>query len=272
MSNLENVSFDKLETDIMSVLYANMDIKFSQYALFNKVLADKYSDQYTTFVHPNFKSKFILILRNLMSKYNDIQVTKENNEYSIMCVSSEKPLEIGKWKTCAEKAIPLEKNDFASMYDYIYDNDMIEYINYIDPFESNTIYHDLVLFQNANQIQKLISADRFNYFIKNSNGKTPIELSESQIITNILSIGLMNKYQLEITKLNSSLDNNLKEIAKSNIKISYLESKEYKKKIIENTSLFDFLYTKLSKTYCDNKLSIIAIVVLFFLIKFYLFV
>ena len=59
--NFQDIPIDKVETDIMSVLYANQDTKFSQYALFDKVLEDKYEGYYPTQIHPNFKSRFFLI-------------------------------------------------------------------------------------------------------------------------------------------------------------------------------------------------------------------
>ena len=36
MSDLNDISIDKIETDVMSVLYANMDMIFTQYTLFNR--------------------------------------------------------------------------------------------------------------------------------------------------------------------------------------------------------------------------------------------
>lgn len=264
-TNLENVSFDKLETDVMSVLYANMDIKFSQYMLFSKLLNDKYNGEYN-FIHPNFKSKFLLILRNLMSKYDDIKVTKENNTYWIVCTSnSDIPIKLSNYKDTKETKF--DNLDWSEAYDYIYDNNMEEYINFIDPFEANTIYHNLVLCQNIKQIKRLVDMDIFNYFVKNSDGKTPIELSNSLEITNILVNGLINKFLITTEKLNLQNISDTEKINKQNIKISYLESKEYKKSIIENISILNFLFTKLHKIYNDNKIAIFGIFILLFIVK-----
>lgn len=264
-TNLEDITFDKLETDIMSVLYTNMDIEFSQYNLFTKLLNDKYDGQYS-YIHPSFKSKFLLILRNLMSKYDDIQVTKEANDTYFVVCTSESNAHITIIKNSYTDDL-LKKSDWSETYDYIYDNNMEEYINFVDPFEANTIYHNLVLCQNIKQIQRLIDTDSFNYFIKNKNGKTPIELSESQQITSILSIGLINKYLIVTERLNLQHNSNIEKIAKYDVKVSYLESKEYRKSIIEDTNILNILFVKLYKTYTDNKIVIFIIFILLFLLK-----
>ena len=58
MSNLSNISYDKIENDIMIVLYSNIDTIFTQYSLFNKLISDKYDLKNSVSIHPNFKSKF----------------------------------------------------------------------------------------------------------------------------------------------------------------------------------------------------------------------
>ena len=56
-------------------------------------MEDKYEGQYTNSIHPNFKSKFLLIIRTLMSKYDDIVVEKKNSMYYIVCLSSKEDME-----------------------------------------------------------------------------------------------------------------------------------------------------------------------------------
>jgi hypothetical protein len=186
ITNLQDVQIDKIETDIMSVLYANMDIKFSQYALFNKVLEDKYDSQYYGQIHSNFKSRFLLVIRNLMSSYSDIKVSKDNGVYYIVCLSeSEKPIEFIKWDEPIKHPVSLDNTDYAQMYNYIYDTNQKDFINWSDPWDGNTIFHELVLSQNKNLIEKLLLQDEFNFNVKNTHGKTPIEMPSTQEIINI---------------------------------------------------------------------------------------
>jgi hypothetical protein len=194
ITNLQDVQIDKIETDIMSVLYANMDIKFSQYALFNKVLEDKYDSQYYGQIHSNFKSRFLLVIRNLMSSYSDIKVSKDNGVYYIVCLSeSEKPIEFIKWDEPIKHPVSLDNTDYAQMYNYIYDTNQKDFINWSDPWDGNTIFHELVLSQNKNLIEKLLLQDEFNFNVKNTHGKTPIEMPSTQEIINILTKNLLEK-------------------------------------------------------------------------------
>lgn len=274
-TNLENVSFDEIETNIMSVLYANIDMNFSQYALFNKVLKDKYDGQYSSQIHPNFKSKFLLVLRNLMSKYDDIKVSRNNGIYSVICVSLPESFSFGKidnfknWKYVGTSAIDLDLNDYATMYDYIYENNLTDYLNWSDPWDGNSIFHELVLAENKTQIKKLIEQDQFNYFTKNKHGQTPIELAITQEISNLLMSGLVQKFILLTEKFNSEKEQNKLEIKRLEDKINYLESPTFTNKIIINTSLLNFVLIKSENFYQNNRLFVLASFVCFLAIKYF---
>lgn len=272
ITNLEDIQIDKIETDIMSVLYANMDVKFSQFTLFNKVLEDKYDGQFSSQIHPNFKSRFLLVLRNLMEKYDDIKVSREKEVYWVVCVSeSEKPIEFtnfNRWEKPIKKEIPLETKDYANMYDYIWDNNLSGHINWTDPWDGNTIYHELVFFQNKNLIEKLLLQDQFNFFVKNSNGKTPIELSTNQEITNLLIKSLLEKNIISNEKLKLIEDKNKVELNKCETRINYLESSEYKNKIVNEITLQEFITSKTKKFYQNYRLYILSSIVCLVALKF----
>ena len=217
VTNLQDVPIDKIETDIMSVLYANMDVKFSQYALFNKILEDKYDGQYSSQIHSNFKSRFLLVLRNLMSKYDNIKVSKDNGVYWVLCLSvseSEKPIEFEKWDKPIKQPITLDTTDYAHMYNYVYDTNQNDFINWSDPWDGNTIFHELVLSQNKTLIEKLLLQDQFNFTVKNTHGKTPLEMPTSQEIFNILNKYLLEKVIFMNEKL-KLLEEQVKKISKT---------------------------------------------------------
>lgn len=269
MSNLADISIDKIDTDVMSVLYANIDTTFSQYSLFNKLLSDKYDGQYTNTIHPNFKSKFLLVLRNLMSTYDDIKITKENGIYHVVCTSgTEKPIEFNKIKTNINIENPLVLNDFAYMYDYIYDNNLKEYMNWSDPFDGNSIFHELVLSGNKNQIIKLMSLDQFNFFVKNNHGQTPIDLVNNQETSNIILTGLCKKLINLTNEFEIDRKNNKEEKSIMQKKLIYYESNDYKNKIIDETSFYQFVRFKLSKYYQFNRMYIFSGIVCYMAIKY----
>lgn len=252
MSNFNNISIDDIETNVMSILYANIDKVFTQYTLFNVLIQYKYDFKDTNFIHSDFKSKFLLVIKNLMSKYDDIKITRENMTYNIVCLSNSnikfdelnKILDNNKSTT---SNIKLDENDISIMYDYIFDNGLTEYINLSDPFDGNSIYHELVLSNNIKQINKLIEDGLFNYTIINNHNQTPIDLIKSPQMAKIITQQLIKKLNSneEILKRKEIV---LDVFARNNndMKI-YYESDEYKNKIIFDTYLYDFITVKINK-------------------------
>lgn len=316
ITNLQNIDINKIETDVMSVLYANIDVKFSQYDLFNKLLEDKYDGQYMVQIHPDFKSKYLIVLRNLMSKYNDIKIYKENEKYIVVCLSDDKNIDLqnleyysdvikkstnkivlplsldltNKTETAKQlKTLDLEEqqtlqtnnkininnNDYYNFYQYLWDNNLTEQINWIDPWNGNSIYHELVLSQNTKLISKLIELEQFNFDIKNKNELTPIELAfETDLIdvSKVLTYGLIKqinqtkqKYENEIEKLKSDVKFNIS-------MVEYYSSKEHINFIISNKKLTELLMIKMSKYVEDNNIYIISIIVLIGLIALNFFI
>ena len=259
ITNLQDVPIDKIETDIMSVLYANMDTKFSQFALFNKVLEDKYDGQFSSQIHPNFKSRFLLVLKNLMSKYDDIKVKKENEIYNVMCLSdSSNTIEIKNYQNKAKQPVSLDQTDYANMFTFIYDNNPSEFVTWTDPLDSNSIYHELVLSQNKYLIEKLLAQNEFNFLVKNAEGKTPIELATSQEITNLMSIHLLQKV-ITLTETNKLLE----ETNKTNSNdyentIKFLKSDDNTNKIIVNTPLKNIIGKKISVFFKKHQMNILS--------------
>lgn len=273
MANLSDISIDKIETDVMSVLYANMDTKFNQYELFNKLITSKYDYKITNgeYIHPNFKSKFLLVLRNLMSKYDDIKITKENSNYNIVCYSEYDPNIPSLIKTCenndAENINLISQKDYTNMFDYIYENDLKEFINWSDPFDGNSIFHELVLCGNIVWITKLIDEGKFNYDILNNHKQTPIDLINDVKVSKVLTLGLVKnlneikqKYKQEAETVNLLLN----KLHKNN---NYLESDELKNKIILNTSFANFLYIKTEKYHLNLKLYLISFIICYIAVK-----
>jgi hypothetical protein len=274
MSNLQDISIDKIETDVMSVLYANMNVTFTQHSLFDKVLIDKYDGKYT----PNsiFKSKFFIVLGNLMEKYDDIKITKKNQIFSIVCVSNpDNPSKMPNdyWSEHIPYPIKLDNKDIGNMYDYIYDNNLVEYIEKRDPWDSNTIYHNLVLCENSHRIEQLVQNDQFDFFAKNKYEETPLELIGMLSTPNSVGKILINGLECKINSLNKKIlgeqNSNKLLIEKYNTDMKYFKSPEYSNTIIENTNLSDIIKIKISQFYSKYFLHIIFVlaVSIYFILK-----
>ena len=263
MSNLSVISINKIETDVMSVLYANINKKFTQYTLFNKLLEDKYDSDHTIFIHPDFTSKFLLVIRTQISKYDNIIVEKKDRVYYIVCLSSKE--DINKISIYHAEYIPNpiinEMYDMTYMFDYICDNDLDEYMNWTDPFDGNSIFHELILYNNIKQTTKLIEKNRFNFEIKNNQNQTPIDLINSQEMKNLFFAEFVKKIKLLTEKYNQEKVNVNTLVANLNKKVDYYESDEYVKKIIRDTSFYDFRMVKINKYHWPIKMYLFSFIV-----------
>ncbi len=270
MSNQKDILFDKIETDIMSVLYANIDYIFTQYSLFNKLINDKYDFSATNLMHPDFKSKYLLVLRNLMSKYDDIKITKEKEFYYVVCLSSsDAPIKFNNiTKDNKKSGFELTRNDISEMYDYIYKNSLNEYINWTDPFDGNTIFHELVLSNNINQITNLVEKNIFNYTVTNKFNQAPVDMIKTSQVANIMIMGLIKNLNQTKEKLNEKKENVNMLVKNINSKINWYESKEYKDKIITETGFVDIILMK-TKKYCTLKTFMVSLTIYYLLNMYY---
>lgn len=272
MTYLSEISIDKIETDIMSVLYANLDTKFTQYSLFDKLIKDKYDYKLTDSIHPNFKSKFLLVLRNLMSKYDDIKITKERTIYNVICFSDPNPETIGLIKSYDNpdnlkieqiNKSPLKKADLSNMFDYIYDNNLTEHINWSEPFDGNSIYHELVLNNCVRQITKLIENNTFDFTVLNNQNQVPTDLIDNDNIGlfKIMSNGLIKNIININEKLNTEKNNVKLLLDNYTDKIIFYESEQYKNMVINNTYFTDVIWTKTKKYYFGAKLYLFSFII-----------
>ena len=271
MANLSEVSIDKIETDTMSVLYANIDKVFTQFTLFNKLLIDKYDNPNS--IHPNFKSKYLLVLRTLMSKYDDILVEKNEQVYTVVCKSNNSENNNSEnydnwFNEQISNPISLDNSDYNNMYDYIYDNNLNEHMTWNDPFNGNSIYHELILNNNIKQISKLIEEDNFNYELKNKNNKTPIDLINSTEMSNLIISKFVKDMILLKEKYNKEKSNVESLVNDFNKKIDFYESNEYVNQIIQKTTYNDFIMEKTRKYHFTLKMYFISIFVCYLAIKF----
>ena len=271
-----NYSTDDIETKIMSILYANIDKKFSQFALFSKLINDKFTEFTNKPIHPTIKAKFLLVLRTLASRYDDIIVSKENNIYYVVCLTNKDELnkvsnytdteEFGQFTNftnlanSANLANPTEKDliNYDDLLNYIIDNNLSEDINYVDPFDGNTIFHDLVITSNVQKITKLIVDGKFDFFVKNKQNKTPIELATNKTVENYLISKMIDKYLFDTLKSKSKIESDKKTIEDLTAKVAFSQSLFFKEDIIVKTSFLDILLIKFINFYEDNVLGFLG--------------
>ena len=189
MADLSNISLNEIENTIMLVLVGNDSTVFTQYQLFDKVI-DKLEIK-TNSIHNSFKSKFLIVLRNLMSSYDDVKIYRENNIYKAVYATDN--ITIKNYSSSAGDRFTPDPFTINDLNSYIIDNDMFEEFTYIDQGSGNTIYHDIVSNNNYLQIKKLIDTNKFDYTIKNLNDKTPIDYINDQRVTNLMIKTLFNK-------------------------------------------------------------------------------
>lgn len=282
MTSLDQLSIESIETKIMSILYANIDTCFNQFALFDKLIKDKFPENYNTAINPVIKAKFLLVLRNLASRYDDISVVKSNNVFSVTCLSDKDKVSNIKNYVPVEETQINQSNfsnvrvtlnlglDYSDLVNYIIDNNLDEDISYVDPFDGNTIYHDLVATNNTDKITKLIESNKFNYFVKNKYGFTPIQLTKNQDIIIIISNGLANKYIVETTELKNKIEENNRKTIELENKVVKYESVQYKTQEIIKTKITFVLWVKTLNQLDKNK-NIIVSMFLLFLIWLFVF-
>ena len=222
LTDLTSVSYDDIETKVMSVLYSNIDVNFTQFALYNKVF-EKFDVLPTSFSGgQSFKAKFLIVLRNLMSKYDDIKISKNGDIYSIICLSNKDAAEI---PTKTYNDVNPASITFPNISDYIIENNWEKEFDYIDPFDGNTIFHDLVISGNYNKIKKLIEQKKFNFNAKNKLNLTPIDVSQeirisilmlSKLCENIMNENIHLKIQIEdLTLKTNDIENQTNKLIKN---------------------------------------------------------
>lgn len=173
------MSYDDIESKIMKYLYSNPNTSFNQYSLYNKLLDDM-EGKNGLFDTRDFKRKFIDILRNLDCKYDDLTITKNNNNITIIL---DKEINTKNYEDVNYTSYNDDKE--FNYYKFIFDNYIEESLNIKDK-NKNSIYHDLVMSSNADLIKKLINENKFNYSIKNNNNETPLDLCQNNEIYRIL--------------------------------------------------------------------------------------
>ncbi len=278
MNQEDKFSIENIETKTMSILYSNIDKCFSQYALFNKLIKDKFPENNNTTINPTIKAKFLLVLRNLASRFDDIEVNKKENIFYVTCLSdSNDKSKVINYVPNLEPISSIDSSnqnsenisspyislDYCDLVNYIIDNNLNENINYVDPFDGNTIYHDLVATANFDKIKALVEADKFDFTIKNKHDMMPIELTKNFEIITYLNKSFSDKYIREINKINKEVESIKTINTILSLQVENYSSDKFKENILIQTNLIKIFKLKIFNQYQQNKLLIFSLAILY---------
>jgi len=226
MSNLEEITYEDINDKIQLVLCANMGTMYNHYELYNAV-TDKFS-RTSNSIHPNFKYKFMHVIKQLLSNNSDITIFKDrdNDVYYIGYDIKQEVTE-----PCIIDTQWFDKDGYIK---FIIDNNLEDEFMYQDPKTGNNLYHDLFNTGDYSTIKKVIDTHDIDYTIKNKINNTPIDcINRIEVAT------------LVISDLNKKIHSLEKRLTK-------LETKDY----LEEYSIYNFLKLKFIRFVKQNYLYI----------------
>jgi hypothetical protein len=241
-------NFDEIYKKLMIILVANESIIYSQYKLYDLVLNKFFDFEKIKTVPQEFKYKFMIVLRSLMSKSKDVEVYKENNVYYVSYNKS-KDTNFSDF-TVNNESTWIDENGINKFLLDSNNETQLSYIDYVDPENGNTIYHDILKSNDIQYAEKLIDNYYIDYDLKNKFNKTPIDLVTDIRISNLIIKDLNNKLNTIIERVDK-LEN------KKNIE-------DYTLYEIIKIIFINFLVT--NEHYIIKIISILAIILVFRLI------
>jgi hypothetical protein len=224
----ENITHDEIFSKVMLVLCSNDGIVFNQYTLYNKVLGKLLVE--SLYIPNSLKYKFILVLRQLMSKIDNVRVDCIGGMYYAVYKSddvSSTDLDI---EIVPEGDItPSSFVDDIDLSEYILLNNLDEEMMYKNPESGDTVYHHILGGADPVLVKKLIIENDVDYNVKNNKDETPINCIKSIEISNLI-------------------------ISDLNTKLSYLESRISRLEKIDyvgECSIMNFIKVKMNNFYCS---------------------
>jgi hypothetical protein len=193
MSSNIKTDYNQIKNKVVAKLVASPDKIFNEIELFNKCYSDLILPN-----DPTLKFKYKLVIRQLMSEYDNIVVKKLNNLYYIY-YKENKDIDINNISSDTKIDSLDQPNELNN---FIIDNELFDELNYVDPENGNTIFHDLLSSNNYVIVQKLLDSNKLNIHCKNNYGQTPINKINDVKMTNIIINYLVAK-QNEIIDINN---------------------------------------------------------------------
>lgn len=214
--------FKKIETEIMKILSRNPGNFVNQYILYNGLIENfEINDPLEK---DNFKMKFLIVLRQLSSIFNNVTIKNDGgifsaglfikDEININILDSNNVddsidyaiddtfdglLLIKKKSNDEIKQLSTVPSDIA-VINFIVDENISYCFNRKD-YLGNSILHNLVMVNDYERVKKIYLFENVSFFEENNNGLTPvdyiIDIRISNLIVNIL-VKNLNKMEDKI--------------------------------------------------------------------------
>ena len=229
--------FSKIETEIMKILSRNPGNFVNQYSLYQQLLEE--CDLKDPVEKEDFKMKFLIVLRQLSSVFNNISIKNENGIFSAgLFIKDDVNITVQEEKENTEKTEEILKDNeiFDDTFDnlllskknmnsskntlfdiavinFIVDENIYYYFNRKD-YQGNSILHNLVIANDYERTKKIYHRNDISFQDENNEGLTPLHYIQDVRIA-----------CLAIDKLMIENYDHAMELHKIGVHIKYMEEK-----------------------------------------------
>jgi hypothetical protein len=232
--------FKKIETEIMKILSRNPGNYVNQFDLYNQILEEfEIKDPVEK---TDFKMKFLIVLRQLSSTFNNISIKNEKDIFSAglfikddfnITVNDTEPTDSSIEEhiddTFDDLLLRRKNNNSNNMpfdiavVNFIVDENMYDYFNKRD-YLGNSILHNLAMANDYERIKKIYSRNDISFQDENNEQLTPLHYIQDVKIA-----------CLAIDKLMIENYDHAMELHKIGVHIKYMEEKmDYMSKMIHD--------------------------------------
>jgi hypothetical protein len=202
--------FKKIETEIMKILSRTPGNFVNQYILYNELL-DNFEIK-DPLEKDNFKMKFLIVLRQLSSIFNNITIKNNDGIFSAgLFIKDEINININDTEILDEQnnliddtfddllLIKKNSNDVNKQFNIVPSDIVVinfivdENISYCftrKDYLGNSILHNLIMANDYERVKKIYLRDDVSFFEENNEGLTPIyyitDIRISNLLINIL--------------------------------------------------------------------------------------
>lgn len=225
--------FSKIETEIMKILSRNPGNFVNQYSLYQQLLEEY--ELKDPVEKEDFKMKFLIVLRQLSSVFNNVSIKNEKGIFSAgLFIKDDVNITVEEEKENTEDTTTDTVNDDTfdnlllsrknmnsskntlfdiAVINFIVDEDIYYYFNRKD-YQGNSILHNLVIANDYERTKKIYHRNDISFQDENNEGLTPLHYIQDVRIA-----------CLAIDKLMIENYDHAMELHKIGVHIKYMEEK-----------------------------------------------
>lgn len=210
--------FKKIETEIMKTLSRNPGNFVNQYILYNELIEN--FEIKDPLEKDNFKMKFLIVLRQLSSIFNNVTIKNDGGIFSaglfmkdeininihdsemldehnpIIDDTFDDLLLIKKKLNDLNKYSPTVPSDIA-VINFIVDENIAYFFNRKD-YLGNSILHNLIMANDYERVKKIYLRDDVSFFEENNDTLTPVDyITDIRISTLVINILVKDLNKIE---------------------------------------------------------------------------